>query len=77
VLGLLPAVGTLNCFSFPTGAPSAAVPNDKANPPATTAANTLRSRFDMHPSLNMTAPLWWADTNTYGSTSIPVDANWR
>ena len=48
-LGSLLAVGTLNCFSVPTGAARAVPPSDNARPPATTAIARV-SRLDTVPS---------------------------
>src|SRR4029453_7459389 len=45
--GWLLAVGTLNCFSVPTGAASAALPNDNTSPTASVAASTRPARRDM------------------------------
>jgi hypothetical protein len=44
--GWLLAVGTLNCFSPATGAPTAALPSDSARPPASTVAIARASRLD-------------------------------
>src|SRR6266550_8458007 len=49
--GWLFAVGTLNCFSTPTGAASAAVCSDNARPPASTVASARPIRRDMIPPL--------------------------
>src|ERR687891_116454 len=45
--GWLLAVGTLNCFSAPTGAASAALPTDKTRPAASVAASTRPALRDM------------------------------
>src|SRR5919106_2201152 len=45
--GWLLAVGTLNCFSAPTGAASAALPTDKTRPAANVAASTRPALRDM------------------------------
>jgi hypothetical protein len=45
--GWLLAVGTLNCFSMPAGAASAAVPSDNARTPASTIASACPTRRDM------------------------------
>src|SRR5918994_2990707 len=45
--GWLLAVGTLNCFSAPTGAASAALPSDNTRPTASVAASTRPALRDM------------------------------
>src|SRR3954447_7285757 len=47
--GLLPDVGTLNCFKWSGGAPSAVVESDSARPVAATVAIALSTRRDMVP----------------------------
>src|SRR3954454_7132876 len=49
--GRLLAVGTLNCFSAPTGAASAALPSDNATPTESVAASTRPGPRDMSPPL--------------------------
>src|SRR6185437_4757701 len=48
--GWLLAAGTLNCFSAPTGAASAALPTDKTRPTASAAASTLPALGGMSPT---------------------------
>src|SRR3954451_713268 len=50
--GWLLAVGTLNCFSAPTGAAIAALPSDSASPPASSVAIERARSLDMGPSLD-------------------------
>src|SRR3954467_11040603 len=47
--GWLLAVGTLNCFSAPTGAATATPAIDSASPPANTVAIAHASRLDIVP----------------------------
>src|SRR5829696_5728478 len=53
--GWLLAVGTLNCFSAPTGAASAALPSDNTRPTASVAASTRPALRDMSPPLELAA----------------------
>ena len=55
--GWLLAVGTLNCFSPPMGAATAALPSDRAKPAASTVASARASRLDMIPPHDLTACL--------------------
>src|SRR5829696_6524331 len=68
--GWLLAVGTLNCFSVPTGAASAALPSDNTRPTASVAASTRPVLRDMSVPLNCPvakrAPDW-----SLPSVSIP------
>src|SRR5215216_2760 len=71
--GLLPAVGTLNCFSFPTdGAAIAAPPSDTATAAAATATSTPRGddmpgrrrrfvRIFVHPMNGLLLGFWVDD----------------
>src|SRR4051794_26277431 len=54
--GWLLAVGTLNCFSAPTGAPIAALPSDSASPPASTVAIGRARTLGMGPSWILLRP---------------------
>src|SRR5215217_5075673 len=61
--GWLLAVGTLNCFSPPMGAATAALPSDRAKPAASTVASARASRLDMMvPPLELTA---WPEGHSY------------
>src|SRR5512132_3899503 len=53
--GWLLAVGTLNCFSAPTGAASAALPSDNTRPTASVAASTRPALRDMRPTPELAA----------------------
>src|ERR687888_965437 len=53
--GWLLAVGTLNCFSAPTGAASAGPTSDKTRPTASIAASTRPAPPDMSPTPELAA----------------------
>src|SRR3954453_10313745 len=53
--GWLLAVGTLNCFSAPTGAAVAALPSDKTSPTASVAASKRPALPDMSPTPELAA----------------------
>src|SRR6185503_19490519 len=71
--GWLLAVGTLNCFSPPIGAPAAALPSDSARPPASTIAIARASRLDIVVPLGLIAGL---QSHSYDGTLRAVSV-WK
>src|SRR5215218_1653279 len=65
--GLLPAVGTLNCFSIPTGAACAAesvAPSTTASAATDATASAIRRRADGRLRISIRPPLWGSAPST-------------